>query len=290
MANQATGETAPDLDAVIRLVLEGERRTASALGKEREDKLRSQISDRELELSSDSLLQMFKNCVAALPLDARPESELEEYRLFPQWEDDLKRELSDWKQELDKLEFKVPDGRLIYNNARERVLQALEAQAQEVGLVEQPTQRREPPAQEQISEIYASDSLGAGGWISFVQLGEFGKIAPTGGRSVKPRRFRDPQGKEVSVENWTDLFFKTAQWLVQEGLLAEPFTFKTMTKRRLVYSEPFHPNGQKFGWSRQLSNGLFLECKWGASDIARLSGQLLAEFGQDPSQFHIRLD
>ena len=57
--------------------------------------------------------------------------------LFPDWQDGLKQELAGWKAELDKLESKVPDGRLIYNNARERVLQALESVAQETGLLSQ---------------------------------------------------------------------------------------------------------------------------------------------------------
>jgi hypothetical protein len=32
-----------------------------------------------------------------------------------------------------------------------------------------------------------------------------------------------------------------------------------------------------------------LECQWGSKAIARLAGQLLAEFGQDPAQFHVQL-
>ena len=57
----------------------------------------------------------------------------------------------------------------------------------------------------------------------------------------------------------------------------------------MIHTEPIHPDGREFGWSRQLPNGLFLECKWGAKAIARLSGQLLGEFGQDPSQFQVQL-
>ena len=33
----------------------------------------------------------------------------------------------------------------------------------------------------------------------------------------------------------------------------------------------------------------FLEGKWSAKAIARLSGRLLDEFGQDPTQFHVQL-
>ena len=85
-------------------------------------------------------------------MEARPKSELEEYRLFPEWEDGLKRELAVWKGELDKLEAKVPDGRLIYNNAKERVLQALETQALEAGLLPQSVRTEERPYRRQVAE------------------------------------------------------------------------------------------------------------------------------------------
>ncbi len=260
----------PDLHSVLRRVLEEEQQRASGADEGRKKELRSHIAARESELSGNGLLLAFRNHIAELPVDARPNTELEEYRLFPEWEDGLKQELTDWQEDLDKLEYKLPDRRLIYSNARERVLQPLEAQAQEAGLLLQTAPSRN--AQRPVAEVATSVPPGAMGWISFVQLSEWDKVAPGGGRSVRPTRFRDPVGNEVSVENWAGFFFQTALWLVHEGLLTEPFTFKTMTKRRLIHSEPFHPDGGEFRWSRQLSNGLFLECNWGAKSIARLSG------------------
>ena len=94
-------------------------------------------------MASANLLQAFKNYIAGLPDEARPKSELQEYRLFSEWEASLKQELAGWKDDLDKLNAKAPDGRLIYNSARERVLKALEAQALEVGLLPQTTSQRE---------------------------------------------------------------------------------------------------------------------------------------------------
>ena len=126
-------EMEPDLEAALRNLLEAERMRVSGEDEERKEELRSLISNRESELASDSLLQAFKNHIAALPDEVRPKSELEEYRLFPEWEDSLKQELAGWKAELDKLNAKVPDRQLIYTNAKERVLQALESVAQEPG-------------------------------------------------------------------------------------------------------------------------------------------------------------
>ena len=283
----------PDLDAALRNLLEEERLRAGGVDEERKRELSSLISHRELELASDSLLKAFKNHIAALPVEDRPKSELDEYRLFPEWEDSLKQELAGWNAELDKLESKVPNGRLIYNNARERVLQALESIAQEDGLFPQTRPSRHShksgDANPSVAEKEAVSTSELTGWMSFVQLGEWGKVDPTGGTSLKPKCFRDPREQETSVGNWSDLFFTIAKWLVDEEVLTDPFTFESMSKRCLIHSEPFHPNGRKFGFSRQLPNGLFLECQWGSKAIARLSGQLLAEFGQDPAQFHVQL-
>ena len=279
----------PDLDSALRNLLEEERRRVGGAGEERKGELRALISDRESELESDSLLQAFKNHIAVLPDDTRPRSELEQYRIFPEWEDGLKQELAGWKAELDKLESEAPNGRLIYNNARERVLQALDSVAQEAGLLQPAPPRREVPESKPVAEMSSLVPSNMSGWMSLAQLGEWGFTKSAGDSPVKPSRFREPQGQETSVNNWADLFFTVAKWLVEKEILVGPFSFKTMTKRYLIHSEPSHPNGRKFGWSRELPNGLFLECQWGAKDSARLSGQLLAEFGQDPAEFHVYL-
>ena len=126
-------------------------------------------------------------------------------------------------------------------------------------------------------------------WMTFADLGEWGQIEPTKGATMSPACFKDPQGQEHSVSSWSDLFYGIARWLVEAELLTEPFTFSAMTKRRLIHSEPIHPDGRKFGFNRQLPNGLFLECKWAAKAIARLSGRLLAAFDQDPRRFQVQL-
>ena len=281
--------TEPDLEAVLRNLLEEERRRAGNPDEERMTELRSLIAEREAALASNDLLQPFKDHIAALTEEARPKSQLEEYRLFPEWEDGLMQELADWKDELSKLGSKVPDGRLIYNNARQRVLQVLEAQATELGVF--------PPTQSQRkTQERALESKRPGlvtseitGWMTVAELGEWGRIEPNKGAAIKPVGFKDPQGKEYSVDAWADLFFGIARWLVDAELLTGPFSFRAMTKRSLIHSEPVHPDGREFGWGRQLPNGLFLECKWGAKAIARLSGRLLAEFDQDPEHFFVKL-
>ena len=62
-----------------------------------------------------------------------------------------------------------------------------------------------------------------------------------------------------------------------------------MISAYLIHSVSAHSNGRRFVSSKQLSNGLYLECNWSAQSIARYCGRLVAAFGQDPTQFHVRL-
>ena len=285
-------EMEPDLDAALRNLLEEERRRAGGADEERKRELRSLIAARESELASDRLLQSFKSHIAALPDETRPKSELEEYRLFPDWEDSLKHELAGWKDELDKLESKVPDGRLIYKKARERVLQALESQAQEAGLLMQTTPRREASARKPIVEDSDRVPADMSGWVSFVQLGEWGNTDPTKGASVNPKRFRDSQGNETPVKNWIDFLRKIAEWLIKEGVLSAdkcPVTIGNMRDRYLIHSEPVHRNSREFHNITHLTNGLYLERQQSSKAIARICGPLVSKFSQDPAQFHVQL-
>ncbi len=279
-----------NLETVLQNLLEEEALRAGNADKERTTELRSLIATAEETLiDKESLLQSFENHTASLPEEDRPESKVDEYRLFHEWEEGLKQKLAGWEEELVRLESKAPDTQLIYNNARGRVLLALDAQATAFGLFPQTQRPRNTRKKAQVSTSTSLVSLEGREWMNLAELGEWGRIEPTKGTEIRPACFKDPQGREYSVGTWSDLFFNTARWLVEAGLLTEPFTFGTMTKRRLIHSEPIHPNGREFGWSRKLPNGLFLECKWGSKAIARQSGQLLVEFDQDPAQFHVQL-
>ena len=46
---------------------------------------------------------------------------------------------------------------------------------------------------------------------------------------------------------------------------------------------------KEFHGAMKLSNGLYIECNFTGKSVARVCGQLLAEFGQDPEQFHVLL-
>ena len=283
-------EMEPDLDAALRSVLEEERRLAGGADEQRKSELRSLILDGESELANDSALERsFEEYIANLPQLQRPKSGPEKHRMYNQWEHYRKRELADLEAELEKLNAMVPDGGLIYNSARERVLRVLEAKAQEAGLLPQESPR-ETPVRKPVAVTTNLASADMRGWVSFVQLGQWGSTDPAKGSSNKPVRFRDPNGNEMPTRSWPALLFQTAEWLVRKGLVAKDNCPVTIGSNKYVINiEPVNGRGTKFHGAKRLSNGLFLESNRSAKDAARQCGTLLTKFGQDPAQFHVQL-
>ncbi len=290
-------EMEPNLDAALRYLLEEERRRAGGADEERKTELRSLISDRESELADDDLLDRhFKQYLSTLPLEKQPKRNWPQMvQLYDDWKNGLNQELEDWKGELAKLESKVPNGRLIYNNARDRVLQALESAAQDAGLLQQTrparhSHERGDPSSDEQNQLPPNDR-GMEGWMSFVQLAEWGNTDPLTGASVKPSRFRDPTRGVIPVRSWPDLLFQTAERLIDEGLITQECCPVRTGRggRILISSKPVNSKGKKFKGAKKLSNGLYILGSLSAKDAARLCGQLLAEFDQDPAQFHVLL-
>ena len=163
-----------------------------------------------------------------------------------------------------------------------------EAEARDAGLLPR-KQIREMPSHVPVEGPSGSDLIDSGRWTTFVQLGRWGKEEFSKGQ---PGHVQGTHGKEVSVKHWTDLLLQTAEWLIREGSLTKdvcPVTVGQMTKRYLIHIVPEHPDGRKSNGFKRLSNGLYVECQWDPRSIARRCGELVAKFGQDPAQFHVRL-
>ena len=191
---------------------------------------------------------------------------------------------------MDKLDAKVLNGRLIYNNAKDRVLQALETQAQDAGLLPRTEPSREIGDRRRAADHPNTSPLDTRKWMSFIQLGEWGNIDPMVGSLVKPRRFRNSDEIEVPVTSWPDLLFHTAEWLVKKGLIIKEACPIRIGNRYLINTEPVNSKGTKFqGAKRQLSNGLYIDRNFSAKHTARVCEQLLTTLGQDPAQFHVQL-
>ena len=286
-------EMETDLDAALRNLLEEERRRAGRRGRRPQERAAFPgIAARESELASDSLLQWFKNHIATLPVK-KPVRKMnwKNTGCFPSGKTASSDELAGWKDELDKLEAKVPNGRLIYNNAKERVLQSLEAQAQEAGLLPQKPPHQDAPDRTSAAESINSTQEDMKGWVTFSAVGEWGAKNPNKGAEANPTRFRDSQGNETSVKNWADFLRKISEWLIKEGLLSTdkcPVSIG-MRNRYLIHFQHIHSSGREFHNITRLSNGLYLERHLSSKAIARICGPLMTEFGQDPTQFHVLL-
>ena len=282
-------EPGPDEPSFLRDLLEEERRRIDGGAEERKNELRSHISARKAELADDDKIsEAFEDYLVGLPMRERPRPGPQTYRLYSKWEGGIRQELAAKRNELAQLEAQPVDKQLIVNNARTRLLQLFEGAARDAGLLP-PKPIRETPEPRRIVETSRDVVTNSGEWITFVQLGKLDNLR---GKKIGGSSLRFPTGKEISVNNWADLLAKTAEWLVAEGLMTEnmcPFRFERMDARYLIHSAPVHPHGREFRTAKRLSNGLYIEVQWGSKEIARLCGWLVAAFGQDPAQFHVRL-
>ena len=271
-----------ELEFVLRNLLEEERRRAGGADEERKVELRSMISGRKAVWDSDSLFRMFEDYKLGLREEDRPKTKLEDHRLFPKWEDGLKKELADWSRELESLESKVPDGRLVYGSVRGRVIQALEFVAQETGVL---------PQAPRLGAFEGDDDPlqpGFEGWVSFERLF---RERRNGVGELRLVRFRDSDGNETDVGSWIGLIVQTAEWLIKNGFISDrDGPIKVGSGRRyLINRRPFNAKGNPLVDYKVLSNGFYLDSSLGSKDIARLCGQLLSRFGNDPAQFHAYL-
>lgn len=267
----------------LKNLLEDERRRLTAGNTARQNELRQSINRRESELRDDlGIYRQFELHLDSLPFGQRPANERQKAVLYAAWEDDQRAELAGWKETLAALQAQPVDGQQIFENAQERLLRLLAAEAREVGLL--PRQR--------IEETAVAAAPASGDSMTFRELEEWGKNEPRKGTLVKPWQVRLPAGETLPVRNWTDLIVVIAEWLIRSSLLTQadcPVQIGRMNIRYLFHETPRHPSGRQFKVVRQLSNGLYAELQLNWKQIRSLSGPLLEKFGQDPAQFRVWL-
>ena len=160
-------ELPPHRDLFLRNFLEEELRRVGGAAEERKNELRSLIGITESELADDDEMdKVFEDYLATLPAVERPQNRPQELRLFNGWEAGRNQELAGWLDELAALESRPLDKRLVYNNARDRLLSMLEAEARDVGLL--PAQRsEEKPLQSTPEEPSSPVSNDPCEWMTF---------------------------------------------------------------------------------------------------------------------------
>ena len=138
-------ELSPHRDPFLKNFLEEERRRVGGAAEKRKEELRFFIGVRESELADDNeMSKLFESHIVTLSAAERPQSDPQKSRLYVKWEDELRRELADWTDELARLEAQALDGQLVYDNAKDRLLRLLESEARGLGLLQQPRIRENP--------------------------------------------------------------------------------------------------------------------------------------------------
>ena len=110
------------LSALFRELLEAERQSIAGANGVRRNELRLFIEMREEELEDDDeLYTLFGKHIAGLPETERPDSRAQESRMFGEWEDNLRSELTNWQSELAELEDRAVDKQAVFNSVRTKV-------------------------------------------------------------------------------------------------------------------------------------------------------------------------
>ena len=281
-------ELSPNRDLFLRNMLEEERRRIGGTADDRKAELRNLVEKMESDLNDDeSMYRRFEQYSESLPDDQRPYSRRQNASLYVEWEDKTKAEIEGWKRELGGLEAQTVDGQSVLRNVRERILQLLEVEAREAGLIQRVSVQTTSPQQ----RFGGNSALSPGEWLNFTQLAEWVRASYT--PDVRPQSFRHPLGEQEAASNWSALLRETAEYLIRVGYLNElrcPIAAGEFSNKYLVHVEPTHKNGQNFKKPQRLSNGLWLDPLQGGGDrIARSSILLVQKLGGDPAQFFVQL-
>ena len=121
---------------LLKGILEEERLKVVGADEQRQHELRKAIEEREAHLVDDAQLSiLFEEFTSNLPANQRPQSKPQEHRMFSEWENGLRRETNEWKNELARLDNQPIDKSLVFNRAIERVVALLRRASQDVNLL-----------------------------------------------------------------------------------------------------------------------------------------------------------
>ena len=273
------------LALLLKDLLEEERRCVACADDDKRDKLREFIKTRDAELSDESVLDdLFEEYLTTIPISRRPRTIVQKYRSYTQWEGNLRTDLANKRNELAELEDQPIDKSAILKSAQDRVLSLLSHEAESAGLL--PYSGRTTTNTKTISNtsVISSLPLPDAGWIQLTDT----KLNPTG---KTPAFLRFPSGENRAINNWADLVVEVANWLVQEGKLSRSDCPVSLGKARnyMINTTPYQSEVKKFISARKLSDGMYINTVFNAKQKISNSSNLLKEFGEDPSRFHIKL-
>ena len=141
---ELSGELSNRLASLLKELLEQERRDVTGASDDRRRELLEKIERREMELNDDEELDaLFERHIAALPETEHPKTQMQKRRMAVDWEDHLKSELNEWKDELDELKNRPIDKPLIFNSARNKAMSLLQREARAADLLPEPLESSE---------------------------------------------------------------------------------------------------------------------------------------------------
>lgn len=111
--------------------------------------------------------------------------------------------------------------------------------------------------------------------------------------SIQPLKSEEKQKIKIGNDAYNFEFSKeililTANWLIKEGKLTkEDCPVISGKKRFLIHTEPKHNNGKNFIYPKKLSNGLYIETNYSASDCKKRAYKLLERFGYPETMLEI---
>ena len=178
---------------LLRESLEEEKAKATAVDRERKREIREAIEIREAQLADDLQLDtLFGDYVESLADDELPQNKPQEHRMFAEWENGLRRETNEWKDEFARLDNQPIDKSLVFNRAVEKVEALLRRAAQDISLL--------PDAYDSEAQIASQTRKG-------------GKRSDRG-RSINKSR---PYGASKSTATHPEQFKELALKLFREG-------------------------------------------------------------------------
>lgn len=117
---------ARQITKLFKELVERELRSVQRAIETQRRELHEKINARETELRDDGGLDArFEKYKAGLLKTDRPESRVQERRLYYNWEGRLRSELGSWRMELAELEDRISDTQAVLTSARRKVMRQL---------------------------------------------------------------------------------------------------------------------------------------------------------------------
>ena len=309
----------PYRNSQLRDLLGEERSFVHDMDQSNLEELRHSIRDKESALSDDD--KPFDAYLNSLPPGEAPRSYRETFRVYSEWESQQKADLVRWQRQLTASENEPIDKHFVLFCARSRVMgdfqdismwfpsgwtclqQRGPAGSRSRGRLTisaafdpDPRWNESPDFLDHVlMETLLLESHSAGlwpddGWVAVDWLHAWKEICDRKSIGLAPKAFRDDTGKVSHTASWRSLLTEVAEWLIRQGYLAQTDgKFESFNGRTLVNGRPDQLSDGPFRAPRKLSNGLYLETAFGATDLTRYCFEMINYFGSIPSDLHVRV-